>query len=318
MEIFISRYRLRSAARLNARSERREFEGALLRVRDGFACLHPWPEFGDPPLDRLLKLLGEGKNHRLIDRALSCAALDRHARKEGRSLFTGLAVPDSHATIVEWTHETIEAALAEGFETMKLKAGRDPLRETELLREWVKLWPQARWRLDFNGVLAYAEVRSFLQCLTDAVLERIDFLEDPCRFDPQRWLALREVGGVPLAMDANLEPGLREPDALVLKPAWRDPRPFVDGAVEHAQALVVTSAMDHPVGQCFAAVEAGLLLGTAAGPLVGRAGLLTHTLFEENAFSERLGGTGPAFSSPAGTGLGFDDLLEGLPWTRLS
>ena len=38
---------------------------------------------------------------------------------------------------------------------------------------------------------------------------------------------------------------------------------------------------------------------------------------EENEFSERLGQVGPKFRSPGGTGLGFDDLLEKLPWKRL-
>lgn len=302
---------------LNARSGRTEFEGALVRMNDGFACLHPWPELGDPPLAELLQMMEAGRGHRLIHRAQACAVLDRHARKEGRSLFTGLAVPDSHATIVEWTHEAIEKSVVQGFETMKLKGGRNLLREVELLSEWVRLWPKLRWRIDLNGVLNYEGAREFLRCLTDAVLERIDFLEDPCRFNSQHWMALREVGGVPLAMDEGTTPGRQEPDVLVLKPAVVDPRAFVAGAIEQAQGVVLTSYMDHPVGQCFAALEAGRMMETAASALVGRSGLLTHVLFEENEFSERLGGVGPGFSSPAGTGLGFDDLLEKLPWTRL-
>jgi O-succinylbenzoate synthase len=316
-EIYTCRYELRAAGALNARTGRREFEGALIRLRDGFACLHPWPELGDPPLEELLQMMKDGRGHRLIHRALACAALDRHARKEGRSLFTGLAVPDSHATIVEWTHESIEVAVVDGFETIKLKGGHDLVEEAKLLSEWARLWPELRWRIDFNGALSYGEVRTFLECLPAAVLERMDFLEDPCRFAPQEWLGLREAVGVPLAMDEHLSPDRVEPDVLVLKPAVLDLQPFLAGALEHAQGLVVTSYMDHPLGQCFAAVEAGLLMNTSASPLVGRCGLLTQGLFEETAFSERLGGMGPAFSSPAGTGLGFDDLLEGLSWKRL-
>jgi len=317
-ETFVWRYTLRSASALNARTGRKEFEGALIRVRDGFGCLHPWPELGDPPLDDLLELWKEGEGHRLIRRALACATLDRHAREEGYSLFTGLAVPDSHATIVEWTHEAIERAVAHGFETIKLKGGRAVVREVELLDEWVRLWPGLRWRIDFNGMLSFAEVKALLGCLTDTALERIDFLEDPCPFEAREWTALREVGRVSLAMDEGMSAGHGEPDVLVVKPALMDPRDLLAGAVENAQSLVVTSYMDHPVGQCFAAIEAGRLMETEGSALVGRCGLLTHELFEETEFSERLGGMGPAFSSPAGTGLGFDDLLKKLSWSRLS
>jgi O-succinylbenzoic acid--CoA ligase len=40
-------------------------------------------------------------------------------------------------------------------------------------------------------------------------------------------------------------------------------------------------------------------------------------LFERDAFSDRLAGQGPDWIAPAGSGLGFDDLLEALPWVSL-
>lgn len=46
-------------------------------------------------------------------------------------------------------------------------------------------------------------------------------------------------------------------------------------------------------------------------------GLQTHRLFEGNVFIEALGDFSPEFKVPDGTGLGFDDLLEALPWTKL-
>ena len=48
----ISRYRIKSRGCLNAISGRREFEGALIRVGDGFGGIHPWPELGDPMLEK--------------------------------------------------------------------------------------------------------------------------------------------------------------------------------------------------------------------------------------------------------------------------
>ena len=50
----ISRYRLRSRGFLNAISNRREFEGALIEIDSGYGCIHPWPELGDPPLEKCL------------------------------------------------------------------------------------------------------------------------------------------------------------------------------------------------------------------------------------------------------------------------
>lgn len=311
------RYELRSAVDLNSRSGRRVFEGALLAIDGGYACLHPWPELGDPELDALLAMVANGDRHALIDRALCCAALDRAARLEGRSLFDGLKVPVSHATIPEWSEEAVARAVLAGFAVVKLKAGRDPAREAGLLNDYSFQWPGIRWRLDFNARASVHDVCVFLECLRDSTKERIDFLEDPCPFDEEHWLALREVGGLRLAMDRDVQPDMQEADVLVLKPVAVDPQVFRASAMEHAQWLVVTSAMDHPVGQCFAAFEAARL-SAGAMELVAECGLQTHGLFEADAFTGQMGEAGPEFHPPGGTGLGFDELLEALPWKPLT
>lgn len=70
--------------------------------------------------------------------------------------------------------------------------------------------------------------------------------------------------------------------------------------------------MDHPIGQLHAARVAARL---ATNP---RCGLVTHVLFEPNAFSERLALDGARLVPPGGIGIGFEDLLENLDWTRLT
>ncbi len=78
----------------------------------------------------------------------------------------------------------------------------------------------------------------------------------------------------------------------------------------------MTSYMDHPFGQSFAAWEAGRLELQFPG-VSSLAGVQTHHLFEPTEFSEALGPWQPAFKPAAGNGLGFDSLLEKLPWKRL-
>ena len=94
--IQVYRYTLRSRGSLNAVSMRREFHGALLRVGEGVGCLHPWPEFGDAPVEEQLRLLREGGSSKVIERARRMAAIDGAARRTGKRLFEGLEIPPSH------------------------------------------------------------------------------------------------------------------------------------------------------------------------------------------------------------------------------
>ena len=314
--VYVWRYLLRSVQALNVRSSGREHEGALLRIGEGFACLHPWPTLGDPSLDELLEMLRVGTTHPLLQRARACAMIDRAARLEGRSCFGGLTVPLSYASVPGWSGEEIEAARRNGFTAVKLKSGRSVAREAEQLNEFARAWPELRWRLDFNSAASFGDVLVFLECLRESTVERIDYIEDPCVFREDHWLALREVSGVRLAMDRDVSPERHEPDVLVIKPVVVDPVGYHRAAAENAQWLVVTSAMDHPLGQAYAAFEAGRLSVGAVNYLAA-CGLQTHGLFEADAFSERLGPVKPGFQSPGGSGLGFDNLLEELEWKKM-
>ncbi len=311
--IYVWRYALRSRSTLNAKSPRRTFEGALLRTETGFGCLHPWPELGDPPLDSLLCVLAHGETPSpLVVRALDMAASDGWARTRGLSLFAKLDIPASHATITAATEEAVEAAVRCGFRIVKLKAGRGHVSLARDLNGWARRWPSLRWRIDFNGVLTLADGMCFGECLSEQARQRVEFIEDPCPYDPGDWMRLKHATGFHLAMDQNAAPEHRAPDVFVVKPARQAPIRFR----RSGRPLVVTSNMDHPLGQCFAAVSAGRLQRELPGRVVC-CGLQTHGLFEKSEFSERLGPAGAEFSSPGGTGLGFDDLLERLPWRRL-
>lgn len=259
--------------------------GALLRAGDGFADVHPWPELGDAPLDEQLALLARGETTRLTRASLKLAAADGNARRQGVSLFEGLTIPLSH-----WPGNEPP----DGFDTVKLKRVMD-------------VPDGLRIRLDFNARLSAEEFLSLAETLPG---ERIDFVEDPCPYDVDVWREIRLRTGLRLAYDTPTGATRGEVpadgpfDVMIHKPALRDTWPAGDD-------VVVTSYMDHAVGQFFAAWVA------ATHPVNPRCGLMTHVLYEPDAFFDRVERDGARLLPPRGTGIGFDDLLERLPWKSI-
>lgn len=286
MRLWVHRYTLMPRRRLSTIAREGAREGALLRVNagvsEGFADVHPWPELGDAPLDEQLALLARGETTPLTRASLRLAALDGDARRRGVSLFEGRTIPESH-----WPGNEPPP----GFDTVKIKAVMD-------------VPPHVRIRIDFNATLTADE---FLRIAETLPKERIDFIEDPCPYDEDTWSTLRERTGLKLAYDQPPSTSRQPPtafDVLIHKPAVQSEWP------EHAE-VVVTSYMDHPVGQFGAASIA------ATHRTNPRCGLFTHVLYEPDAFIERISCDGARLLPPRGTGVGFDDLLEQLSWTSI-
>jgi O-succinylbenzoate synthase len=307
------RYDLTPKRRLSAVAEAGPRRGALIRVNGGVADVHPWPELGDLSLDEQLARLARGETTPLTKASLAFASLDASARCDGRNLFDGLTIPPSH-----WPGPDPPAA----FDTVKLKS-------IEVIPDRVRL------RIDFNATLTAEE---FVRIAAKLPRERIDFVEDPCPYDPSIWCELREQTGFRLALDrapsssqhrqeclchtgngdneipsASQDPmwhrhsclcSVNSYDVLILKPAL-DEIPCTDAEV------VVTSYMDHPIGQLCAAYAA------ATANTTSTCGLVTHVLFESDPFIERMRIDGTRLVPPEGSGWGFDDLLEKLPWQKL-
>ena len=280
--MWISRYELRPRQRLSAIAAAGPRQGALLRHHDGFADIHPWPELGDLPLEEQLSLLARGEETSLTAASVRFARIDGAARRERRSLFEGVTVPESH-----WPSAAGE--VAHGFDTIKVKMPGGVLPS------------HGRLRLDFNATLRADEFERVARSLP---LERLDFVEDPCPYDAQAWSSLRTRLGLRLALDRMI--ASEGVDVLIVKPAVQSVDSFPSG-----MEIVITSYMDHPVGQLHAAAVA------ARAATSDRCGLVTHLLYERNAFSEQLSLAGSRLVPPKGTGIGFDDLLERLPWERL-
>ncbi|HSH15644.1 MAG TPA: hypothetical protein VLD18_06410, partial [Verrucomicrobiae bacterium] len=176
-------YRLKSRRLLNARSRRREFEGLLLRDGEGgHACLHPWPEFGDPPLQKCLEDLAGARRWPVVRRALRCLEMDGAARSVEDSLFEELEIPASHATLAGCDPDEVRGAVESGFTVAKLKCGTSPSVELAFLERMTAAHPGLRWRLDFNETGESAELADRFSRMPAEVLARIDFLEDPSPF----------------------------------------------------------------------------------------------------------------------------------------
>lgn len=261
-----------------ALSEKRR--GALIRLDSGFADVHPWPELGDAPLETQLFLLRSGKTTPLTQRSLRMALIDGGARERGVSVFEGRQIPLSH-----WP-------------------GSDPPPEfdTAKIKSIDRIPDRVRLRIDFNARLRPEE---FLMIAEGLPRDRIDFIEDPCPYDGATWSALREQTGLRLALDRF--PAEEGVDVLVIKPAIQEMTPT-------KKEIVITSYMDHPLGQFGAAYVAA----KNAKRVSARCGLFTHVLYERNAFSELIRSDGARLLPPEGTGIGFDALLERLPWKKLA
>lgn len=312
----ISRYRLKAHGLVNSISRRRDFEGVLIQIDGGFGCIHPWPELGDPSLEKcLLDLAGE-RRWPIVRRAVRCAEYDRVARDFDHSLFEEMEVPASHATLIKADISEVVRAVDAGFSTIKLKTGRDLEAESKFLDIVAAEFSAVKWRLDFNESLEREEASVFLLGLAEKTRAVIDFVEDPCPYADSSWNDLHRQTKLRLAVDREATTLSFAAQVMVIKPAIDEPFLLAEAAVRNEQQVVLTGYMDHPLGQAFAAWEAARL-GLQFPGLVGTCGLQTHHLFETDAFTEMLGPWSPVFQIPEGNGLGFDDLLDALPWSRL-
>lgn len=288
--IYFHRYTLRSRAALNAMTDKREHEGALVKIGDGVGCLHPWPERGDLPVERMLSILQKGGFTGMLERLRVCCHIDGAARKLGRSAFVDFSVPPSHSY-----------GAGDGG-VVKVKCGPDIAHEAERLKKFAA----AKLRLDFNATLTPESYRAFCRKLEGAAAERIDFVEDPFDAPAHIWEKVQKETPFPLAGDRVPVPSA----VMIVKPTM-DTIPVRKGR------LIFTSNMDHPIGQLFAAREAAAFY-SARPDLAEVCGFATHVLYEEDDFIERMRTDAEGrLIPPPGTGFGFDDLLEKLPWQRL-
>lgn len=293
-------------------------EGALLRIAFedeviGYSDCHPWVELGDAPLSKQLIALAQAKLTPLLCSSMHFARLDGEARRDGRSLFEGINIPPSHRLIS--LSEDLKGMLNEGITRFKLKTGGMPIKEISAMVLWVDQFPGIRLRLDFNERLARSAFLNYWKNLPLQVQHSIDFVEDPYPYDPEAWCKDQAELGVAFAADRSSAKALNTPESaryIIHKPAV-EKQPVLANPMTR---LVVTTYLDHPLGQMCAAYSAAQLQ-TLYPSQVEYCGLLTHYCYHADPFIQTVQTRGPHLIPSKGTGLGFNALLQEVPWQNL-
>lgn len=320
-------YKLCPQAALNSRVTAAPRCGALLRVEwpdggIGFADCHPWPELGDLPLQEQFAAYGKGEPTSLLACSLQLARFDALASQQGLSLFAGLEIPKSHwlsPNCELLTQERLDNLLAQGFTHIKLKIGHGCHSQAHTLKELLATPRGASllWRLDANGSFTKKGFEAFMEVLSP-YLQYIDFIEDPTLYCSHQWAVWQERYGVALAADRYLSQAWGDPlsaAVLILKPAFV-PFSKMVSAIDLPQRCIVTSYLDHPLGQISAAWCAASIRSLRPN-WHEVCGLLSHHCYSPSDFSALLKALGSRLFPPVGTrAWGFDSLLSELEWTK--
>lgn len=315
MRIGVWTYQLKPLMSLNAKVTSDVRAGALLRISHqdvfGYADLFPWGS--DLPVADQLRAFQQGNPTDLFRRSLELALRDAEARAQKRALLPDPGILNN-ALMTEWGPQSlaqIQDFEAQGFQVCKLKCGRNPEQEARELESFIQA-SSLRFRLDFNSGPVEQVVR-FQKCFSRDFDSKIEYVEDPCPYDPIIWSQLQERWT--LALDFETASVLSTPGAVaakvvILKPARPEFHRHLQWAQERGLRWTITSMMDHPVGVIHAASWAAELGHVTAG-------CLTHQVYEPNDFSESLRVSGPRLQGSPGVGVGFDSILKETPWTEL-
>jgi O-succinylbenzoate synthase len=323
-------YALKPKRLLNAHSSSlKPCEGALLRFQFkddevGYGVCHPWVSLKDKPLKDQLSLLKEGIFTPLTKQAYFYAQVDAYYRSHLRkNAFEGLSQVKNHFLMPEVSLFEILKAKEEGFRVLKIKVRS---KQTLLfLKKHQEELQGLKLRLDFNYAFSFNVLKEALEEVQD-LLPLVDWLEDPCPWRASYYEALKKW---PLALDflsfhqkkILSQKGLvthpyKPVSHFIIKPAC-DSVSFIEKLLTFSSyQTIVTSYMEHPLGQLQASYVASLL--EQSFHLEAYHGLLTHRLFEEDAFTSRLRVLDTKLIPPLdGLGFGYDDLLKNQNWRPL-
>jgi O-succinylbenzoate synthase len=327
MKISYSPYILKPVQNISTVANAGDRQGILLKIEwldglIGYSDLHPWTELGDQSWEDQLADLRKGKISSMLEQSIWMAHKDAELRKQGRNAFEGFPALKNNYIVSDISTELAglpERLKAEGFETVKIKVGRDLKKEAE----YISLLGQDgafKLRLDFNAIGSWQTYERFMSAVNKIAVQRIQYVEDPFPYDTQAWIEAKRFA--PIAIDneiskVNFKKIQGKPfDVVILKPAKMDVISTVQNCVFHDLKIAVTSYMDHPVGLTHALAIASELKKAHPQRILD-AGCMTLKLFQMDIYSAEIVSSGPFLKRPAGSGIGFDLLLAKEPWTQV-
>ena len=175
-----------------------------------------------------------------------------------------------------------------GCDVIKIKVGNNTGQDFKRINHALAITPDAKIRLDVNGLWSVEEARSFIEALQTRVgKDRIDYIEQPCgTLEELRELKSKLNGTVRISGDEVLRKA-RDPfsidlvnavDVLMLKvqPLGGLERSMALAA-HHGLPVVVSSALESAIG-----ISYGLHLAASLENLAGACGLATGALLADD------------------------------------
>jgi O-succinylbenzoate synthase len=318
--LVIHRYELTPKVAPNRIASTKPRKGALLKVEfagishAGHADLFPWPELGDETLEEQLMALRSGVPFRLGAAALSWAFYEAEAQQKQRSLLQPMPLT-MHATLAERTTPPQWCQLA------KSKVSLSDVENWQSTEEFFLRSPAVKWRLDFNGL--FVDIRTaqiFWRSVSPEFKQRIDFLEDPyCSELMADSKAMQVFRGTRIAVDRCVMPeSLKWADVWVVKPVYFNPTYLARELASFDKEVVITSNMDHPLGQIIA-LHMAQDTQRQFPALKLSCGLLTQELYGPHPQSHWLKEVaGQLVPTNSGVGWGLNEPLAELNWEKIS
>ncbi|MEZ4815790.1 MAG: enolase C-terminal domain-like protein [Bdellovibrionota bacterium] len=290
-------------------------EGALLEEGGAYSLIQPWVSLGDPSLSLHLEDLKGKRSLPLTQRALEIMAMDKKAKDQKYTLIPQ-SVPASHVLVGD--EFLIEAELLMGVRTFKIKIGDDLEKELSLLNEIESKMNLGAFhlRLDANMKFSLESAKRFFSQLSEKLLCAIEFVEDPLRGTEGEWRDFADNFNLKIAHDFAPAEFREVADVWVLKPSRQNPWPWVEKAAHDLRRIVITTALDHPLGQVIAAYEASKIL--ERDPLlIDDCGLLSQKQVGIESPLKRNGAYLDC-SDLNGYGFALGSMLSKLKWEDLS
>lgn len=300
MKVAFSSYQLIPKQSLNRLQKNFPVKGALLRISEnnhhGYVDCLCWPQFGELPFSQIIENIRNGNmNDSLTQRLLQVAKSDLNARKDKVQLLAGIRDLKNHSYVFSYSEESTQV--------IKVKMSGEFESDKQVILTLLKDKPDVKLRLDFNSGMQELQIDQFIKFL-NLHKTHIDFIEDPfsgALSDLNKFSQRTEIG---VALDWwPVQIKLEWNGPLILKPLHEDPQLFLN----LPNRIIVSSLMDHPLGQ----VQAASLASHWPNEIHG---LRSEVFYNENSYTKTLRQYFSGELDQTTFGYGFGELLEMENW----